>query len=162
MTPSNQQQQPYLPTSRSFPVQNPVQLEPELVKSYTDIANAVNLRTIGIFEKSQIVTGERWFSISTTDNNVKRQTYRQTYTFDAIAAGATLSFAHNISNIVQFTRIYGTCITNKPDFRPLPYASVTLNANIELNCDTTKVNILNGASAPNIVSGIIVLEYLLN
>ncbi len=162
MTPSLQQQKPYLPTSHKFPVQNIEELEPELVKSYIDIAQAVNLRTIGIFEKIQIVTGERWFSASTTDASKKRQTYRQIYTFGTIAAGATLPIAHGITGITQFTRIYATCVTDAPDYRPIPYASVTANENIEMNVTSTNIVIKNGSSSPNITNGIVVLEYLLN
>ncbi len=162
ITPSNQQQQPYLPKSRQFPVQNPVQLEPELVKSYIDIAQAVNLRTIGIFEQLQIVTGERWFASDPLDATLKRQTYRQVYTFGSIAPGASLAINHGITGITAFTRIYGTCVTNLPDYRPIPYASVAANANIDLRVTSTQIIINNGAGSPTLLSGIIVLEYLLN
>lgn len=161
-TPSRQQQQPYLVTSRQFPVDNGAILQPELVKSYIDIAQAVNVRTIGIFESTQIVTGERWFSVSATDANAKRQSYRQVYPFEAIAAGATLVIPHGITGITSGTRIYGTCVTDVPDFRPIPYASNTANNNIELKVDNTNITIINGSSSPNITSGIIILEYLLN
>lgn len=160
ITPSNQQQQPYLPTTRQFPAQNATQLEPELVKSYIDTAQAVNVRTIGIFEQLQIVTGERWFS--TVNNTVKRQTYRQVYTFGAIAAGANLAITHGITGVTSFTRIYGTCNTALPDSRPIPYASVAANSNIDLRVTSTQIIIANGAGGPNINNGIIVLEYLLN
>lgn len=162
MTPSGQQQKPYLVTSQKFPTDDPSVLQPTLTKSYNEIAQAVNLRTIGIFEQLQIVTGERWFASSATNANLKRQTYRQVYTFGTIAAGTSLSIAHNITGITQFTRIYGTCITDQSDYRPIPYASVTANSNIELRVTSTQIIISNGAGGPNIVSGIIVLEYLLN
>jgi hypothetical protein len=162
MTPSNQQQQPYLPSSRQFPAQNPVQLEPELVKSYIDIAQAVNVRTIGIFEQLQIVTGERWFSSSPTNALLKRQTYRQVYTFANIAPGAGTTINHGITGITAFTRIYGTCVTSLPDYRPIPYASVAVNANIDLTVTPTQIIIANGAGSATLISGIIVLEYLLN
>jgi len=161
-TPSGQQQQPYLPTSRKFPVQNPVQLEPELIKSYIDVAQAVNIRTIGIFENLQIVTGERWFSGDASNALLKRQSYRKAFTFAAISAGTSSSILHGITNVTAFTRIYGTCITDIPDYRPLPYASVTANANIELKVTPTQITISVGAASPNITSAIVVLEYLLN
>jgi hypothetical protein len=157
-TPSNQQFQPYLPTSRNFPVSDPIQLEPELTKSYIDVARAVNLRTIGIFETVQIVTGERWFSKNPLDVNRKRQTYRKVFPFVA----ADLPIAHGLVGIDESTRIYGTCVTDFPDFRPLPYTSNTANGSIELNVDDTFINVNVGASSPNIIKGIVVLEYLLN
>lgn len=156
-TPSNQQFQPYLPTSRNFPVDDPIQLEPELTKSYIDVARAVNLRTIGIFETVQIVTGERWFSIDPFDVNQKRQTFRKVFPFTP----ADLPIPHGLTGLNEFTRISGTCVTDLPDFRPLPYASNTANGSIELNVDDAYINVNVGASSPNIIKGIIILEYLL-
>jgi hypothetical protein len=161
-TPTNQQQQPYLPNSRDFPVQSPTLLEPELVKSYIDIAQAVNVRTIGIFERLQIVTGERWFSADPTNALRKRQTFRQVFTFGAIAAGGSLAITHGITGIVAFTKIVGTCVTDAPDYRPIPYASVAANANIDIRVTSTQIIISVGAGSPNLVSGIVILEYLLN
>ena len=161
-TPSGQQQQPYLPTSRNFPAQNPVQLEPELVKSYIDIALAVNVRTIGIFENIQIVTGERWFSRDPTNSLVKRQSYRKTFTFGVIAPGGTLLIPHGITGVTSYTKIYGTIVT-AVDFRPLPYVSpFAVNQQVGVLVDGTNINIFNGAGALATVSGIVVLEYLLN
>ncbi len=162
ITPSNQQVQPYLPTNRAFPVQNPIQLEPELVKSYIDIALAVNVRTIGIFENIQIVTGERWFSVDPLNSSIKRQTYRKTFTFGTIAPGGTIAINHGITGITSFTRIYGTVVTNAPDYRPLPYASTVANSNIDIRVTPTQIIIASGAGNPTIISGIVVLEYLLN
>lgn len=152
--------QSYLVTSREFPVEQEG-LNEELTKAYTDIANAVNSRTIGVHDKFQVVTGERWFN--NTNVQSKRQTYRQVYEFGAITAGApAVTVAHGISGITAFTAIYGTCITATPDYRPLPYASTTAGANIELNVDATYIYITVGAISPNVTSGIVVLEYLLN
>jgi hypothetical protein len=142
-------------------------LEPILSKMYFEVSQAVNNRIIGIFNKFQVVTGERWFNsgvITAQDFDITKQpqTYRQVYTFDAIVAGATITIDHNIVAVKQFTRIYGTCITTLPDFRPIPYASVIANANIDLTVTSTQIVISNGAGGQDIVSGIIVLEYLLN
>lgn len=159
-TPAPVQRQAFLITSRFFPT-DMVQLEPVLNKMYIEVAQAVNQRTIGTFDKIQAVTGENWYN----DANPlqKKQSYRKVFSFEAIAAGATLTFNHDIQGIVQLTRAYGTCITVTPDFRPIPYASATaVNTQIELNVTLTQINIINGAGAPNIQSGIIVLEYLLN
>lgn len=157
----------YLVTSRKFPTDID-ELQPYLGKTYFDIAQAVNERTIGIFDLFQVVTGERWFNPAKVDFNAanipaKRQTYRQVFILPATAAGATTIIPHNIANPVAFTRIYGTCITNVPDFRPIPYASATVVTNqIEIKANATQIIVINGATAPNITSGIIVIEYLLN
>lgn len=158
-------QKAYLPNTRSFPG-NITLLTDDLSKSYIEIAQAVNFRTIGIFDKFQVVTGERWFNDA--DNLSKRQTYRQVYTIPAsqlpILPAANATFAHNIQGLVTFTRMYGTCITDTPDYRPIPYASVAANNNIDLRVAGANIIVANGTdpAAPIIESGIIVLEYLLN
>lgn len=148
----------YLQTSREFP-EDPKQLNYILNKSYIDTANAVNVRTIGIFPINRsAITGESWF----VSKNQRQQTLRQVYTFGAIAAGGVESIPYTVSGFVQFTRIYGTCLTAQPDARPIPYASTAANANIDLRVDTVNLRIIirNGAVAPAIVSGLVVLEWL--
>lgn len=146
---------PYLITSRVFPIKGP-ELESTLNKMYIEIAYAVNARTIGIFDLFQVVTGERWFS---ANPGIKRQTYRQAYSFGFNPG----PIDHNISGLVEFTRIYGTCITDQPDFRPLPYVSTIDTAHqISLTITATQIVIVRGGATPNILSGIVVLEYLLN
>ena len=156
MNNSLQSQNNFLRTSREFPKEiNSLSFEVD--KSYVDVANAVNVRTIGIFPINRpTVTGESFFLIS----NKKQQSLRQVYKFGAIAPGATLSIPYTINGFSQFSRIYGTCITAVPDYRPIPYASVTVNANIELKVTTTNIVISVGAASPAIVSGIIILEWI--
>lgn len=126
-----------------------------------DNANAVNIREIGQYDTVELLTGQQWFT--TGDGQTKRFTFRQVYVLPATAAGATTTIAHGITGQTLFTKIYGSCITNVVDYRPIPYASVSaVNKQIEINVDTTNINIINGASSPNITSGIIVLEYLKN
>lgn len=154
---------PFLITSRYWP-NDPVTLQPTLNQSYIEVAQAVNSRIIGIFQPLASVTGETWFEEVPGQMPMERtQTYRKIFRFGAIAAGATLSIPHAIANVQQFTRMYGTCITETPDYRPIPYASATaVDEQIELNGTTTVLNIINGASAPNIESGILVVEFFLN
>ena len=124
------------------------------------IVKAVNLREISTYELFELVTGQSWFSATV---NVKRAVYRTVYEVGAIAAAGTLNIAHGITNLVQFTRIYGTVITAAPDFRPLPRVSATLVTDqISLDVGAVNITIVNGATAPNITSGIVVLEYLKN
>jgi len=154
---------PYLVTQRAFP-QNAPELEPVLVKMYNDIASAMNVRTIGLHYPFQLVTGEQWFNPDSTaaQGFQPRQTYRQVYFIGAIASGATSNTPHNIVAPTAFTDIYGTCVTDFPDYRPIPYSSVAGGGNIELRVDATNIIIVNGAASPNILSAIVVLEYLLN
>lgn len=157
--------QPFLITTRFFPTDGE-RLSPILNKAYIETAQAVNARVIGSFEPVEVITGERWFEDSIQGEQiVRRQSYRKFFRFGAIAAGATLNIVHDILELDEFTTIYGTCETDTPDFRPINYASATLVTDqIELNVTNTAVltniNIINGATAPNIVRGIVVVEYL--
>ena len=153
--------QPFLITSRLFPPDLSL-LQPVLNKSYIEIALAVNKRVIGSFEPVEVVTGETWFEESIMgDAIIRRQSFRQFFEFDAIAIGATLAITHEIEDIDEFTRIFGTCVTAVPDFRPIPYASATVvTEQIEVNLTSTTLTIINGATAPAITSGRVVVEYL--
>jgi hypothetical protein len=167
---SSSVQVPYLRTSRVFP-QDSSELENTLSKMYIEVAQAVNKRTIGIFNTFQAVTGNQYYSLS--NNNIHnpiqyRQSYRQIYPFGAISGGAMLSFSHGISGLIQLVASYGNCITEaivnaNGKYLPIPYVSVTDAAHqIELYINDSEIFISNGASADNILSGTIVLEYLLN
>lgn len=148
----------YLRSTRQFPEESKLFAE-EVNKSYLDIAKAVNDRTIGIFPTTKpAITGEAWF----ITGNIRQQTLRQIYPFGVIAPGTFLSIPYFIPGFLQFTRIYGTALTAQPDSRPIPYASVGVNSNIDLRVDTVNFNIIigNGAGAPQINSGIIILEWL--
>jgi hypothetical protein len=148
---------PYLATSEVFP-EDKSQMLIKMTSVYTDIANRVNLREIALYDENlQLATGQQF---STPGNNKpRRQSFRKTFYFGAIGAGATLSFAHGIAGLVQFTHMHGTCVT-AADFRPIPYVPAVAVNYISLNADAVNVNVQNGAIAIN--SGIIILEYLLN
>ena len=162
-------QTPYLRTSRQFP-EDLSQLCIESNKSYIDIANAVNQRTIGVFTKNRpVVTGESWFLTSQ-----RQQTLRQLYSFGAIAAGTELDIPHglDLDNVVRFTRIYGVVTTNIPDYRPLPYidpTNLTTGMTILVGpgvvppfVGVPSIRIVLGATAAPVTSGIAVLEWLSN
>ncbi len=150
----------FLPTSEVFP-EDDSQFLIKLTNLYTDIANAVNLREIAQYDLAEFITGEQWFTSGNAQ--VKRSTFRRVYSIGAIATGATSTTAHGLTGFTAFTHIYGTCITDVVDYRPLPYVSATaVNAQISLTITGTNIVIVSGAAAPNITSAIVVLEYLKN
>ncbi len=154
---------PYLRNQRQFPNDDLRDLSNQMDHAYIDIAQKVNMRTIGLFASGfQIVTGERWYL---QGQSQVQQTIRQVYPFGAVAAGTELDIPTGITNLVQFSRIYGTCITDVPDYRPLPYAdqgAATNNINILVGtvAGIQQIRILPGATGANIVSGIIILEWI--
>lgn len=160
---------PYLRTSRNFP-EDISELTVQVNKSYVDIATAVNNRIIGIFPTNRpAITGESWYFTSQ-----RQQTLRQIYPFGAIAPGTELDIPHGIplTDIVRFTRIYGTVITNAPDYRPLPYIDpglLTTGMTILVGPGTVVpfvgvpcIRIVLGATAVPVTSGVAVLEWLSN
>jgi len=164
-------QVPYLPTTQNFPTEDTSQLQNTLSKSYTDIAQSVNTRTIGIYNTIQIATGNKYF----TNQNINpanaiqyRQSFRQLFSFGAIAAGANITITHGITGITQFVIWNGSCVTDasvivNAKYEPIPFVSTAnINQQISVYANDTIITITNGAGNNNILSGTITLEYLLN
>ena len=151
----------YLPTYLNFQ-QDENALRLLLSNMYTRIANTTNVKENGVYDLVEVQNAQQFFNPATAQT--KRFAFRILVTFGSIPAGTSASVAHNITgySVLDFTHIYGTCITSIPDFRPIPHASVTANANIEIIITDTQVTINVGAASPNITSAIIVLEYLKN
>lgn len=150
----------FLNTSEVFPEDNS-QFLIKLTTLYTDIANAVNVREIAQYDLVEFLTGEQWFTSG--NPNIKRSTFRKTFSIGSIASGATSTTTHNLTGITAFTHIYGTAVTDAPDYRPIPYSSATAVAEqIEVKIDATNITIINGAASPNLISALIILEYLKN
>ncbi len=85
-----------------------------------------------------------------------RNGYRRVFQLDP----ASLTFNHNITGIVQVTN-YWAIANTATDFRKVPFTSTTLITDqISMTVTTTQVIITNGATAPPITGGIVVLEYL--
>lgn len=143
----------FLRTTREFP-EDIKKLTVELTKSYLDIANVVNVRTIGIFTVNKAaIGGESWFLAGAQ----KQQNLRQVYTFTA--AG---SIPHGLSftSVSQFTKCTGS-FTDGTNYYGVIYGSSTAIAG-QLSFYITSANIvvLAGAGAPTPSSGTIVLEWL--
>lgn len=154
---------PFIQTSLYFPEHFP-ELRVKLIEYFQSVATNINIRQIGVFDLQEFVNGQQWFTSG--NPQLKRFGFRQVYELPATAAGATTVIPHNITGVnttTTFTHIYGTCVTDVVDNRPIPYASATtVTDQIEINVDATNINVINGASAPGITSGYIILEYLKN
>lgn len=148
-------QAPYLRTSRSFPPDIDV-MTIELNKAYIDVANCVNLRTIGIFSsRYATVTGESWFF----EENRKQQSIRQIFTFTT-----TANITHNLNfeDISRFTSCYGD-FTDGPNWYGLIFGTnIAIAGQISFYITPTQIVFAVGGGAPAITQGIIVLEWLSN
>jgi hypothetical protein len=135
------------------------ELRLQLTRRDNQIAISLNDKENGIIEVIETQNGQQWFG-NTAVQQQKRFAFRKAFSFGPITAGLGISAAHGITGATIFVHIYGGVITSNPDFRPLPHASVTANANIEVIVTSTTYTINNGAGGPNITSGVLVLEYL--
>lgn len=151
----------FLSTSEVYP-KDESQLLIKLTDLHTSVAYAVNVREISLYQDTQeALTGQQW-SIP-GDNTKKRLTFRKAFYFGAIATGATLNIPHGISGLVECTAFKGACVTDVVDYRPIPFVStVAVNQQISIRVVGANIEIVNGAGAPNITSGKVVIEYFKN
>lgn len=150
---------PFAPTTKVFETKDPETLRYTLTESYTVLANSINQRELAYFESVETQSGQTFPDPNNAQN--KLPVFRKTFDIGAIAPGATLNTAHGITGITRCTNIYGTCVTNVIDFRPLPRVSATLVTDqVSLDVDSTNIIIVNGATAPAITSAKVILEYL--
>lgn len=153
----------FVPTTEVYS-DDQVQMRNTLTSTHSTIANAVNVREIALYEDGQAILTGQQFSIP-GDSTQKRYSFRKMFYFGAIASGATLNIPHGITDLVEFTHIYGTCKTAIPDYRPIPYVSMAnIGFQIDIKVNGTNIIIINGigGAAVAITSGIIVVEYLLD
>lgn len=154
-------QNPYLRTSRNYPPDID-QLSLEVNKTYIDIANAVNNRTISIFPTTRAaITGESWFLL----NNRRQQSLRQVYTF---VTTADIQIGFKISSIDGFSKMSGVYTDILGNWYGLiPATSVVIPGQISFfifidgtSTTTDLIRFVTGAGAPALTSGRIVLEWL--
>jgi hypothetical protein len=130
----------------------------------SQLANAVNLRDISIYEPFENSTGQSWFSDNlTTTSTEKEIPFRQVFVFPNIAAPGTTSVAHNITNLAFCTKIYGTAC-NVPvapalyptTFIPLPQPTPD---DVAITVDATNINVICATGTYNAFQGLVILEY---
>lgn len=141
----------FLRTSKNFP-QEAQPLAVEINKSYVDIAEKMNVRTIGIFPTNRAaITGESWF----LTGNQKQQTLRQVFTFSS-----TASITHGIS-FSQISPLTRGVFTDGTNWYGLIFGSSTAIAGqISFYVTPTQIVFATGGAAPTLTSGIIDLEWL--
>lgn len=148
------QQTPYLRVQRNFPV-DAQSLSVELSKSYVDIANNVNNRTIGIFATNYpSVNGESWY---VEGGNRRQQALRQVYPF---TAAGNIAHGINTAQIGTFSKPSGS-FTDGTNWYGAIYASnMAIAGQVTFYITPTNIVVLSGAGAPAIVNGLIILEWL--
>lgn len=143
----------YLRTTREFP-NNLDQLTQEVNRSYVDIANAVNVRSIGIYPVNRPAqTGNNFY----INENRKQQTLRQVYT-----ATNTSSINHNIRGITpgQFILCAGSFTDGTNSYGLIYGSTVAIAGQISFYVTSTQIVFLTGAGAPTLTNLILVIEWL--
>lgn len=139
-----------------------------LYQNINNISNLINIKDSAYYDVNEILNGQQFFpnpnlSTQVGTQQAYRAVIRKTINFGGLPNAGTTSIAHNIAINSQysFTRIYGVASdqTNKV-FIPIPYASPTLNKNIEINVDATNVNITTGIDRTSFTICYVVLEYM--
>lgn len=156
----------YLRTSRSFPEDDIHTLCLECNRSYVDIANAVNIRVIGLFttHKSSI-TGESWYF-----NSQKRQSLRQIYVIPpTVTSGSTINIGFKLSKIYQISpKSCGSYTDASGNWYGIQYSTdVVLSGRITFYVTVNPASTISdqivvqiSGSAPVLVTGTIDLEWI--
>lgn len=152
----------FLRTTRNFP-EDLKQLTIEVNKTYVDIANAVNVRTIGLFPTNRpALTGESWY----LSGNQRRQSLRQIYQFTStvdINIGFKLSEIDSISK-----NTYGSYTDSTGNWYGAIFGSnVAIAGQISFflfvnagSSSSDLIRFLVGAGAPTLTKGVIDLEWI--
>lgn len=122
----------------------------ELLKKMSSI---LNTKEGALYNPAEVITFKQYFK--TDDPQSYRNVYRKTYDLvdlngGNIASGATVNFAHGISNLTDAVLIYVSCVTTDPEYFTAVYPDVWL--------DGTNINFTNPHGS-SVTSAIAVCEY---
>jgi len=137
-----------------------------LYQNVTSIATAINQKDTGYYILQEFINAQLFFPLTTGSNSpagALRPVYRFVVNFGALPNNTTKSVAHGltIGSTWTFTRIYGCASDPSTKFLPIPYASASSTSNnIELNVDTTNINIITAANYSAYTTCYVVLEYI--
>lgn len=155
-------QSAFLSTSTVWP-EDPSQLSYTLTFRDSQLANAVNIRDISLYDLVEVINGQQFFD--TTSQQKKRIAFRKVFNIGAVGSGATVDTPTGITGVTTFTRIYGVGQVSTTQWRPIPYvstAAVNQQVSIEVLdiAGVQNIEIVSGAAATAFTNVIVVLEYL--
>lgn len=147
---------PFLRLQRNFPSESIQALTVEIDKSYVDIANNVNNRTIGTYPtNTAITTGEAWYLAGSSS---KQQSLRRVYTFTTTS---NIPHGINFSGISQISPLCKGVYTDGTNWYGLIFAStIALTGQITFYVTPTNIVFVVDGAAPALTSGTIVLEWI--
>jgi len=132
----------------------------DLVNTVNNLMLSVNSKDIGIYNDSEVVTGQLYFN---NNSNELRPVYRKVIDFGGLPNNAIKQVAHGLDSTwnYKFTRIYGAASdSTNQEYIPLPYATSVVLESIEVYVDNTNINIRTRIDYTSFDTTYIVLEYL--
>jgi hypothetical protein len=145
---------------------NSAEFKDLLVRLYQNINNIVlslNLKRSGYYMNEEFVTGEQFFNPVDNSPLMTVGSFDKTFYAVAIGAGVTnIPHGLTVGTTWEWIRIYGA-LTDNIGFNgyPLPFASVSGTANIEVRVDSTNIIITN-SSGVTFTSVRVIIDYLKN
>ncbi len=166
---SVQQQGFFVEINKSFPEDWNLFLE-RFLDSYRSMARAVNGRDISIYDKEEILNGQKFFQDATftlpSSSNILREAYRKTFniadTFPGgLPPGGLALFPHGLvfpsPNTYHFTRIYGVIESlTIPRYVPIP------NNDVHMEVGVVNIVVSGYPVTYDNYFGTLVIEYLKN
>ncbi len=154
-----------------FPEDNFEEYDVKLRQYLNIMAAAVNTKDSGLYTDEEIVTGQQFFPIYSTDNNSSlnyRNVFRKVIDFGALPDNTTKTVAHGITTTEDFSivKIYGTATdpgaTTLNLAIPLPFVSnVPPNDNVQLGMDDTDIIVItNSNTYIAFIRTFVVVEYI--
>lgn len=152
---------------------NSDQFKELLVRLYQNINNMalnLNVKDTGYYPLGEFMTGAVYFpnnSLTPQSGTTPtfRQVYRTTVNFGALPNDTSKSVVHNIPIDQGFTatHIYGAATnTGATAMIPLPYASPTLDLNIQVDVSATTITVTTGVDYSAYINAYFVIEYIKN
>jgi len=131
------------------------------------LVDALNTKEIAQYSENLNLTGQQFFT--TGDAQKTRYVYRKVIDFGALPNASTKSVAHGMINTQNsiWTRIYATATnpgaTTTTSAIPIPYVDPNTLANgIQIDVDTTNVNITTAIDYTAYTECVVILEYIQN
>ncbi len=146
----------YIKSSREFPADLD-QIANILTRSYVEIANAINDRTIGLFPSNKAaITGNAYYVFQ----NKKQQSLRQVYTFTTTA---NIPHSINFIEVAYIGAMYGQYTDGTNWYGIIPGTNAAAGIPGQLVFYLTPTNIVfvtGGVTMPALTKGIIVIEWI--
>lgn len=150
----------------TYPI--PEDMEELRIKLYQYLnlfAQTINSKESGAYLSEEILTGRQFIPTYSTDfsTNAKvRDVFRKVIETGALPNSGTSSTAHGISVTSEYsvTAIYGGATRPNTTYIPLPYVVVGGTNGVQVNMDSTNINITTTSNYSAYTRSFVIVEYI--